>query len=576
MVRHPFQKLCCMQPIDGQQPFLLAASGAIISSFNLKDGTLMSQWSRPEEREAQANGAASSNGQEEPPAKRRRVEGQNPADLSRQATDESVEIIFDSQKGGKGKPLAEGPQLSNVSHIIVTSDGATAIAVTTTDKSINVFAVRPGGVLDLQSQRTMPKKVSSIVLTADEKNIIVGDKFGDVYLLPLHHIEDSVPKKVESNQAPRPFSPSASELTVHTKRNLEALRQQQKQKAAQPKKEGPNFQVKLLLGHVSLLTDVAIAEVQDGMKRKQYILSADRDEHIRVSRGITQAHIIENYCLGHRDFVNKLCVTPWNPEFLVAGSAEPSLKVYHFQTARLLDQELFQGAVQQDITSALSMDDGERSLDRLVVSGIWPVHYTVAGNSPRSRHPPHVLLVAFEGLPLLLSYSLTAAGQLVHHQTLTLGGNVLDVGIGPALWDIVVSIDTVHKPGSMKIVRPEETPATEFFETFELFSNLTVDEAGLVQSENRDEPELRWERTSLAMLLNEAASSCKTQEVSLEAPPKTHSVYSPLGESLYGLENLRKKRGLQAQKEDAEAEGEPDAGNLEGGDEIPTATEEGA
>lgn len=240
----------------------------------------------------------------------------------------------------------------------------------------------------------MPKRLCAIVLTPDEKNLLVGDKFGDVYLLPLHPSKDWTPSKPEGKQESS-FTPSATELTVHTKGNLEALRQQREQKVSQAKKEGPNFELKMLLGHVSLLTDVAIAEVQEGLKRKQYILTADRDEHIRVSRGITQAHVIEGYCMGHREFVTKLCIPPWDPEILIAGSGEPSLKVYRWRTGHLTDEELFKGAVRQDITRLF--DRGERNVDRLVVSNIWPIHYTVSGNSPYSRQPPRLLLVALEG-----------------------------------------------------------------------------------------------------------------------------------------------------------------------------------
>ena len=243
----------------------------------------------------------------------------------------------------------------------------------------------------------MPKRICAIVLTPDEKNILVGDKFGDVYLLPLHPTEGWTPPAAKVDQQPKAFTPSATELTVHTKGNREALQQQRLQGTAKAKKEGPQFELKLLLGHVSLLTDVAITEVPSGLKSRQYILTADRDEHIRVSRGVTQAHIVENYCLGHREIVSKLCLVPWNPELLVAGSGEPALKVYHWQTGQLLDEELFKGAVRQDIVRCLDLENGERSLDRLVVSNVWPVHYTVAGHSPRSRRPPHLLLVALEG-----------------------------------------------------------------------------------------------------------------------------------------------------------------------------------
>ena len=152
-------------------------------------------------------------------------------------------------------------------------------------------------------------------------------------------------------------------------------------------------------------------------------------------------------------------------------------------------------------------------------------------------------------VPILLSYSLTDEGQLRHHQTLTLGGNAIDVGVGPSLWEIVVSIDTVHKPGSMKILHPEEETKTDYFETLELFSNLPEDaDVQDTQIDGSPEADLRWESSSLAMLLNGAAAICQKGNLPSEAPleDKNRGAFSPAGEILYGLENLRKKRGQAA------------------------------
>src|SRR5271156_1161878 len=190
----------------------------------------------------------------------------------------------------------------------------------------------------------MPKRVCAIVLTPDQSMLLVGDKFGDVYSLPLL-VSTAVlaPTAAPTTETPTPkFQTSASELTVHTKGNREALRQQREQKASPKKKEGPTFEHKLLLGHVSLLTDLVITEVKVEGKKRPYILTADRDEHIRVSRGPSQAYIIENYCLGHKEFVSKLCIFPWDTNFLVAGSGETSLKVFHWRTGRLVDETSFQ------------------------------------------------------------------------------------------------------------------------------------------------------------------------------------------------------------------------------------------
>ncbi|OCT48234.1 tRNA (guanine-N(7)-)-methyltransferase non-catalytic subunit TRM82 [Cladophialophora carrionii] len=553
MVAAPFQTLCCVQPVENQQPFLLAASGPLISTFNLKDGSLLSQW--PRSKEEQDQNGTTADGDADRPAKRQRLEEDAPVELPREESEESIEIISERKKGERRRPKVEHTTLPNVSHIVVTSNGKTVICVTSEDKSITVFDVQLGGVLDLKSRRSMPKRICTVVLTPDEKNILVGDKFGDVYLLPLHPTDGWTPPCPKDDQQPKSFAPSATELTVHTKGNLEALKQQRLQKAPQVKKDGLQFEHKLLLGHVSLLTDVAITEVPVGLQTRQYILTADRDEHIRVSRGVTQAHIIENYCLGHHEFVTTLCIVPWDADLLVAGSGEPSLKVYRWQAGQLLDEELFNGDVKQDIVSCLNLEHGERSLDHLAVSKIWPVHYPVSGHSPRSTRPPRLLLAALEGL--------TDEGRLKHHQTLTVGGNVLDVGVGPALWEIIVSIDTIHKPGSMKVLHPEEVPKTDHFETFGLFSNLPDDiSVENSQAEVSLEAELRWERSSLAMLLNNTAATVERGNLPSEPTPqkdKNKSNFSPAGEILYGLENLRKKRGQAAVEAEQEEAGEEES-----------------
>lgn len=243
----------------------------------------------------------------------------------------------------------------------------------------------------------MPKRICAVVFTPDEKTIVVGDKFGDVHSLPLYPTEGWTPQVAEQHESEGSYVPSATELTVHTKGNLAALKFQREMKTRQPRKLGPDFETKMLLGHVSLLTDVASVEVQDGLKRRQYLLTADRDEHIRVSRGIPQTHVIEGYCSGHRDFVTRLCIVPWKPELLLSGSGEPSLRVYDWQRGLLLDEELFHGGILDELTTLLQQSEDARTLNQVSVSGIWTIHYNATPKSPASSAPPHMILVTLEG-----------------------------------------------------------------------------------------------------------------------------------------------------------------------------------
>lgn len=192
----------------------------------------------------------------------------------------------------------------------------------------------------------MPKRPCAIALTTDDSTILCADKFGDVYSMPLTDqaiersatmADDSQSSTREANGASQPsFVPSATSLTVHTKRNREALRQQQKVTNPTAEKRSMNFDHSLLLGHVSLLTDVACVSVaSSSLKPREYILTSDRDEHIRVSRGFSQAHIIEGFCLGHTEFVRKLCIPRTYPHLLISGGGDDYLLAWDWLSGNI-------------------------------------------------------------------------------------------------------------------------------------------------------------------------------------------------------------------------------------------------
>ena len=186
----------------------------------------------------------------------------------------------------------------------------------------------------------MPKRPCAIALTPDETTILCADKFGDVYSIPLlglpHEstangsVDESANAAVEN--APKILSPAANSKTVHTKKNQEALRHQMRLTNQKSEKKSLQFDHQLLLGHVSLLTDVVSVVITDdnstAPRQRSYILTADRDEHIRISRGIPQSYVIEGYCLGHTEFVSKLCIPDWDKRILVSGGGDDFLLIW--------------------------------------------------------------------------------------------------------------------------------------------------------------------------------------------------------------------------------------------------------
>ena len=239
----------------------------------------------------------------------------------------------------------------------------------------------------------MPKRLCAIALTNSQNTILAGDKFGDVYALPLHPSSDPlvIPPAKPQLEALKPFKPSASELTVHTKGNREALRQQQLQKAAPPKKQEPTFEHQLILGHVSTLTDLAVG-IDDSNGIREYILTGDRDEHIRVSRGIPQAHIIHNYCLRHTEFVSRLCMVPEQPQLLISGGGEPSLRIFDWLSGTIVAETDLEKSIEQFVTNS-PFGDLPESSDKRAVSCIQALH--VGGGDDREEVV--LIVVALEG-----------------------------------------------------------------------------------------------------------------------------------------------------------------------------------
>jgi tRNA (guanine-N(7)-)-methyltransferase subunit TRM82 len=221
-------------------------------------------------------------------------------------------------------------------------------------------------------------------LTPDDQTILCADKFGDVYSLPLIPGEYVKPK----TQAKKP-KPVATTLTVHSKRNLRSLEQQhlhaeRAEKAEKVQEESEektvlNFEHQLILGHVSMLTDVVAVSLPGppGSRPRNYILTADRDEHIRVSRGIPQAHVIEQQCFGHTSLISKLCIPSWAPNVLISGGGDGHLLVWNWS----------EGQVHQSVPLGDSFQDA-------IISGIWDVSFDQPAGTAGSIN---IILIGLEG-----------------------------------------------------------------------------------------------------------------------------------------------------------------------------------
>ncbi|KAG7396132.1 WD repeat-containing protein 4 [Phytophthora boehmeriae] len=110
--------------------------------------------------------------------------------------------------------------------------------------------------------------------------------------------------------------------------------------------------LKTLLGHTtSMVTHIAVN------KDSSLLLTADRDEKIRVSRFPTAA-IIESYCLGHAASLTKVACSALTPELAVSTSMDNTLKLWEMQSGKLLASEVLLPGVEVSLAPIDEADDG--------------------------------------------------------------------------------------------------------------------------------------------------------------------------------------------------------------------------
>ncbi|KAL4762910.1 putative tRNA methyltransferase [Aspergillus foveolatus] len=493
--QHPFQCIQFVKKKNGEhRDVFVASAGAKLFSYAADSGRRLSVWPQDgaDNNIPGTNGAGSNPDTEGPPEKKRKVEPSS------------------EKEGDAGTATSKKScTWTNIPILTSTPDGEYLVALTGEDKCIRVFQIEEDGSFVHLSERPMPKRPCAITFM-ENNDILTGDKFGDVYSMPL--IPSAEPRSTMKTPAQRSTPIAATNLTVHTQRNLKSLEMQKNMQNKQKKEiDKPVFDHDLLLGHVSLLTDVVFASLPSpdpsSTKRRTYILSADKDEHIRVSRGRPQAHVIENHCFGHTAFISKLCIPEWAPEYLVSGGGDSHLIVWNWTAGQILH------------TVPLEEQPAEGEAKKIAVRGIWAA--TLGADSRR------VILVALEGNPALLPFTLEPNGSMTAHTSIKTSGNVLDVQVHKDI--VFVSVDCIRTPGSMQEWRSSPI-ASNTLEAFQLKQGTA-----------------EWEAVTDYQLVSTINATGTLPVTLADGVEEKEKEKKALNDVFYGLENLRKQTSWEGE-----------------------------
>ncbi|KAK2733963.1 tRNA (guanine-N(7)-)-methyltransferase non-catalytic subunit trm82 [Myotisia sp. PD_48] len=493
--QHPLQRIEYLR--TSSRNFLVGAAGPKLFVFGADNGAQLDVWpsnsqSQQPPIESTIDQPSTHEGTASPPGKRRKLS---------QTVEEG--------DGNRGTQISSTSCAWTVIPLLIASPtGGYIVALTGEDKCIRVFQVDANGCLSQLSERCMPKRPWSITFDQEYSTIICGDKFGDVYSLPLLPSDDVKPPTKKNPPAAKPYKPSASKLTVHTKKNLISLEQQLRSTSMKPEKTGPLFEYSLLLGHVSMLTDIAHVVLPNS---RSYILTADRDEHIRVSRGPPQAHIIHGYCLGHTSFVSKLCVPRWAPELLISGGGDDHVIIWDW--------------IEGQIIHRLPLQLNSRKSD-IAVSGIWAL--ALEGNLDIPQDTKGAILISTEGSQEILPFIITSDNQVTRLPTIQAAGYVLDVAMLDDQGNIVISVDNINAPGSINIQR-SDLPTSPL----KLLQRFAIAGHG---------GEIKWEEKPDGTL--DSINNRGTFEVTVPGDETEAKVQmKKLTDALYNIGNLRKRAG---------------------------------
>lgn len=186
---------------------------------------------------------------------------------------------------GSGAP----PIFSHIRNVALFDNDTKLIACADSDKSVIVFNINfknSDNCFELIKRQPFPKRPNGIAVTKDQKNIIMADKFGDVFSMD---IESEPISKINEESEP-------------------------------------------ILGHVSMLTDVLCKEDRSG---RQYIITADRDEHIKISH-YPQTFIVDKWLFGHKEFVSTLDAPSWKNNWLFSAGGDDSIFLWDWESGKLV------------------------------------------------------------------------------------------------------------------------------------------------------------------------------------------------------------------------------------------------
>ncbi|GCF00860.1 tRNA (guanine-N(7)-)-methyltransferase non-catalytic subunit trm82 [Zygosaccharomyces mellis] len=203
----------------------------------------------------------------------------------------------------KGQPPATVVPTNLLRSMTFSPDESMLLICADSDKSVCVLRIDSDKKeLNLIKRQAFPKRPNAIAALENGSQIVVADKFGDVYQIPM--LEDT-----------------------HGKVGKEL----------QP-----------LVGHVSMLTDVLFGKDDQG---RNYLITSDRDEHIRVTH-YPQTFVIDKWLFGHTEFVSCMHTPFWHSHWLFSVGGDDTIFLWDWVKGSKLSVFEYKDVIKPYLTDA--------------------------------------------------------------------------------------------------------------------------------------------------------------------------------------------------------------------------------
>lgn len=386
-MKHPFQILVADRA--GERLFVSVKNNLLV--FRLSDGKLLGSWSDTidlqsvQEQRFWAKREEEKVKKEEKEKKEESLKQDGEPQAKRPKKEPKVPKV---PVPGPGAPVI----YNYIRSLTLARNEKYIVGTTDSDKAAVIFSIdyTKDNCLALVKRQIFPKRPCAVSTSTDDADLIVADKFGDVYSIPINSDEPVDEKSLVP-----------------------------------------------ILGHVSMLSDVLVAE-HDG---KQYVLTGDRDEHIKVTH-YPKSYIVKHWLFGHHEFVSCLHLCEFNSNILVSGGGDDYLLVWDWFQAKKLAQIELRDLVQPYLNDAHYPPERFRTEDS-------PKEISITKVQTLTWKGAHLIAVLCENTNCVLTFEISDTFDVTHKQTFATEKPLVDfVAVNGS---IIAAVDTDDAEGLIEV-----------------------------------------------------------------------------------------------------------------------------